>query len=306
MRRQFGHGVWKVSVNAGCSCPNVDGTVGRGGCLFCNTESFAPSRRLSTGLRPVVPLREQIEEGIRRLRRRYVKAERFIAYFQPSTNTYAPVERLESLYREALAVEGVVGLAIGTRPDALPDDVLDLLRDIAETHWLQLEIGLQSIHAKSLDFLRRGHDYATFLGAFERARRRKLRLGVHLILGIPGESRDEMRETAGEMARLRPDGLKLHHLYVVRDTPLAALWRTGTLKLPTLDEYAATVVDFLERIPPETVIERLSGEASEEYLLAPGWTRIKHAARNAVDLEFRRRDSFQGCFRDLLPTERLV
>ncbi len=293
LRKEFGEPVWKVSVDGGFSCPNVDGTAGRGGCIFCNTHSFSPGRRLTTPQRPNVSVAEQIDEGIRQLQRRY-NAKKFIAYFQPSTNTYAAPERLERIYRSAMSHPEVVGLAIGTRPDALPDDVLDLLASLSRETWIQLEIGLQSIHEKSLAFLERGHDYATFSDAFQRARKRDLRLGVHLILGLPDENVEDREATAVEMARLKPETIKLHNLYVVRDTRLATLWEDGKLRLPSLEEYAGMVVDFLERQSPDLVVDRISGEASPEYLLAPNWTGIKHAARNAVDQEFRRRDSFQG------------
>jgi radical SAM protein (TIGR01212 family) len=242
-----------------------------------------------------VGIAEQIEIGIRQLRRQYGgKAEKFIAYFQPSTNTYAAADRLEQIYRTALEQPEIAGLAIGTRPDALPDDVLDVLESLSKTAWIQLEIGLQSIHQKSLIFLNRGHDYSAFLDAFQRARQRNLRLGVHLILGIPGEDQSDILAAAQEMSRLQPDCVKLHNLYVVRNTRLAELWQTGNLCLPTLEEYAGMVVNFLEILPPNIVIERISGEADTDFLLAPAWTGTKHTARNAIDQEFRHRNSFQG------------
>ncbi|MCL2744730.1 MAG: TIGR01212 family radical SAM protein, partial [Planctomycetaceae bacterium] len=188
----------------------------------------------------------------------------------------------------------VVGLAIGTRPDVLPNDVLDLLAALSRETDIQLEIGLQTIHQKCLDFLRRGHTYADFLDSYQRAVQRRIRLGIHLILGVPQESAEEIRQTANEVAKLKPACVKLHNLYVVRNTLLASMYTEGTIRLPSLEEYAAYAVDFIERLPPETVIERISGEASEEFLLAPAWTAVKHAARNAVDEEFRRRNSFQG------------
>ena len=289
MRQQFGSDVWKVSIDAKFSCPNVDGTVGSGGCLFCNTHSFSPSRRLT----PELSIHDQIAEGIRQLRRRY-RAEKFIAYFQPSTNTYAPVKVLEKLYRSALGHDNIVGLAIGTRPDTLPEEVLELLQELSQQYWVQLEIGLQSIHQKSLDFLNRGHSYTTFLEAFQRVRQRNIRMCVHLILGIPVENRSDVWETAEAMATLRPESVKLHNLYIVRETKLAEIWPAGQLTLPTLAEYANLVVDFLELQPPDLVVERISGEADADYLLAPDWSGIKHAARNAIDQEFRRRNSFQG------------
>ncbi|MDR3181919.1 MAG: TIGR01212 family radical SAM protein [Planctomycetaceae bacterium] len=293
MRQTFGCNVWKVSVDAGFSCPNVDGTAGTGGCIFCNNAGFAPSRRFVQRY----SVTEQLDEGIKRVKRHYQnRAEKFIAYFQPSTNTYGEPAKLNALYREALSHPDVIGLAVGTRPDALPEPVLDVLEQIAAENYLQLEIGLQSIHQKSLDFLQRRHSYQDFLDAYERTKRRGIRTGIHLILGIMGEDRDDLFATAGEVARLKPDCVKIHHLYVVRDTQLAELWTAGKITLPTLPEYAALAADFLERLPADIVIERLSGEADAAYLLAPSWTAIKHAARNAVDQEFRRRNTRQGIF----------
>lgn len=289
MRKQFGQSVWKVSVDAGFTCPNIDGTVATDGCLFCNAKSFAPSRRHEKTL----SIPEQIDEGIRQLKRRY-KAEKFLAYFQPSTNTHAPVQHLETVYREAMRHSDIVGLAIGTRPDVLGDDVLDLLQRLSKETWLQLEIGMQSTHDKTLAFLRRGHDYQTFVEAWQRAKERQLRLGVHLILGVPGENRDDIQSTANEVARLLPDTVKIHNLYVVKNTPLATLWEAGQIVLPTLEEYAEMVADFLERIPPQIVIDRISGESDDTFLRAPDWAKIKHAARNAIDAELRKRNGFQG------------
>ncbi|MDR1271014.1 MAG: TIGR01212 family radical SAM protein [Planctomycetaceae bacterium] len=300
MRYEFGCAVWKVSVDVGCSCPNIDGTIGTGGCIFCNAPSFAPSRRFH---KPEVSISEQIDIGIRQLQRRYGKAEKFIAYFQPSTNTYLMPERLEQFCRTALEHSEIVGLTIGTRPDTLPDEILDMLELLSQTAWIQLEIGLQSIHQKSLDFLNRRHNYPVFRDAFERCRQRNLRLGIHLILGIPGEDRNDVLATAREIARLQPDCVKLHHLYVVRKTQLEKLWQTGKIRLTTLEEYAGLVVDFLEVLPPNIVIDRISGEADASFLLAPDWTGIKHAARNAVNQEFQHRCSFQGFRHDsALPT----
>lgn len=292
MRREFGCPVWKVSIDAGFSCPNVTEN-GKQGCIFCDNRSFAPSRRLQTAEMATRSIHEQIDEGIKQLQRRY-KADQFIAYFQPSTNTNASPEHLDTIFRSALAHPKIVGLALGTRPDALPETVLDVLERIAGEQWLQLEIGLQSIHDRTLQFLQRGHDYTDFLDAFCRCRRRGIRICVHLILGLPGETRADVLATAREMARLNPESVKLHNLYIAKGTLLAELWRAGAVPLPTLEEYASLVVDFLEILPPDMVIERISGEADSGSLLAPDWSRIKHAARNAIDQEFRRRNSRQG------------
>lgn len=291
-RREFGAPVRKISVDAHFSCPNIDGTVGRGGCVFCDARSFSPSRQF--GLEEIDA---QISDGIVKLQRRF-NADKFIAYFQPSTNTHAPVETLERVYRAALRRPEVVGLAIGTRPDAVGEPVLELLERLSRETWLVLELGLQSSIDASLRAMNRGHDYACFVDAVERARRRKLRLGVHLILGLPNESRDDMLLTARRVAALRFHSVKLHNLYVVRGTPLARAWQDGSVTLQSLDEYARSAADFLEVLSPETVVERLAGEASPEFLLAPEWTGIKHVGRNAIENELRRRGSWQGKFFD--------
>ena len=280
--------MWKVSVDAGLGCPNVDGSVGAGGCIFCNVASYSPSRRGN-----VASITDQIDEGIRRIRRRH-DVDQFVAYFQPATNTHGPLARLRALWEEALRHPLVVGLIVGTRPDSVPDDVLDLLADLSRRTWLSVEYGLQTIHDRSLDWLRRGHGYDAFLDAVERSRRRGLRIGAHVILGLPGETPDHMLATARELARLRIDSVKLHNLYVAKDTPLARLWAAGRVELPERDEYVGYVVDFLEQLAPESVIDRLSADAPREYLLAPEWCLAKSAVRAAIEREFERRDTQQG------------
>lgn len=288
LAEQFGCRVRKISVDAGLGCPNVDGTVGRGGCLFCNIASFSPSRR-----KPAVSISRQIEEAAGRLRRRY-RAQRFLAYFQPATNTHAPVERLREVFSEAASYPDVVGLAIGTRPDAVGDEVLDLLAEFSQRTWLSLELGLQSIHDRTLDWLARGHGYAAFLDAVGRARQRGLRIGAHLILGLPGESPADMIATAHEVSRLRIDSVKLHNLYVARDTPLAKIFAEGQLELPDRDEYAGMVADFLEELHPACVIDRLSADAPPEYLVGPAWCADKATVLAAIGGELERRDTWQG------------
>ncbi|MGL4944483.1 MAG: TIGR01212 family radical SAM protein [Thermoguttaceae bacterium] len=289
MRAQFGESVWKVSVDAGMTCPNRDGRVGNHGCIFCDATTFSPSRQ--SGL---VSITEQIDHGILQLRRRY-RAPKFLAYFQPATNTYAQLERLRDVYNEAIAHKDIVGLVIGTRPDALGDEVLDLLTEMSRATFVQVDVGLQTIHDSSLEWLCRGHTADDFTAAAERLRSRRLRWGVHLIVGLPCETREMICETANRVAELAPDAAKLHHLYVVRDTPLATLWeRKRCVALPTLEEYASLAVDVIERLPPTTVIERVAGEASPPWLVAPAWTSQKHAARNAIAEEFLRRNSWQA------------
>jgi uncharacterized protein len=288
LKQRFGERIHKVSVDAGFTCPNVDGTVTVGGCVFCDNRSFSPSRRL-----PKQTIADQIDEGIRRLARRYT-ARRFLAYFQPATNTYAPVERLERVYREALAHPDVVGLAIGTRPDCVGDDVMDLLGRLAGETYLSVEYGLQTIHDASLAWMNRGHDYAASLDAIQRSRGRGFEICAHVMLGLPGESRADMLATAREVARLRLDAVKIHNLYAVRGTPLADQVAAGSVKLIDRDEYIATLVDFLELLPPTTVVERISGDAPPDYFLAPAWCLDKPAVRTALEAEFLRRDTWQS------------
>jgi radical SAM protein (TIGR01212 family) len=288
LRRRFGGRVHKVSVDAGFTCPNVDGTVAVGGCVFCDNRSFSPSRRL-----PRTTITGQIDDGIRRLKMRY-PAKRFLAYFQPATNTYAPLERLRPLYEQALAHPEIVGLAIGTRPDCVPDDVLELLEELAGRTYLSVEYGLQSIHDRSLDWMNRGHHYDAFLDAIARSRSRGFEICAHVILGLPGETPDDMLATAREIARLRLDAVKLHNLYAVRHTPLAEQVAAGQVKLMEREEYIRTVVDFLELLPPECVVERVHGDAPPDYLIAPAWCLDRNGVRAALEHEFERRDTWQG------------
>src|SRR5262245_2113183 len=199
LKQQFGVRVQKVSVDAGFTCPNVDGTVATGGCTFCDNRSFSPSRRI-----PRQSLTAQIDEGIRRLKRRY-DCDHFTAYFQPATNTYAPVERLRRVYEEALAHPRIVALAIGTRPDCVSTEVLDLLKGLAARTHLTVEYGMQTMHNRSLDWMNRGHHHDATVDAIERSRGRGFAIGVHIMLGLPGESRDDMLATANEVAHLNVD-----------------------------------------------------------------------------------------------------
>jgi radical SAM protein (TIGR01212 family) len=289
LRHKFGGRVQKVSVDAHFTCPNVDGTVALGGCTFCDNRSFSPSRRL-----PLRGIRDQIDEGVRQLRRRYRRVDRFLAYFQPATNTYAPVEKLRAVYQDALSHELVVGLAIGTRPDCVPNDVLDLLSEIAGRSYLSVEYGLQTIHDRSLDWMNRGHHYDAFLDAMSRSRNRGFEICAHVMLGLPGETRPCMLETAREIARLEVDAVKIHNLYAVKNTPLAEQVARREVFLMERDEYVSTVVDFLELLPPTTMVERISGDAPADYFIGPAWCLDKAAIRSALDAELVRRDTWQG------------
>jgi radical SAM protein (TIGR01212 family) len=288
-RRRFGGKVWKLSLDAGCNCPNRDGTLATSGCVFCDIPSFSPSRR-----GPRQPLSTQLSEGSKRLKDRHA-AERFIAYFQPATNTYGPLDVLRDTFQEAANYPGVVGLAIGTRPDCVDDAVLDMLANVAQSTWLLVEFGVQTIHDRTLNLLNRGHHFDAFRDAYQRAKVRNLDVGVHVILGLLGESGADMLATARELAQFRLHSIKLHNLYAVRGTRLAEQVTAGEVQLPGFDEHVGHVVDFLEETPGDCVVDRISGDAPAEYLLGPDWCRNKGAIRAAVDAEFRRRGTWQGC-----------
>jgi radical SAM protein (TIGR01212 family) len=298
LRRKFSaRRVQKVSLDAGFTCPNVDGTVTTGGCTFCDNRSFSPSRR---GRLTVSPRRDaqrgihdQLEDGIRRLKHRY-DVDSFIAYFQPATNTYAPVDRLRTLYEAALSHPKVVGLAIGTRPDCVPSDVLDLLEELASKTYLSLEYGLQTIHNRSLDWMNRGHHHEATIDAIERSRGRGFEICGHVILGLPGESHGDMLATAREVARLKLDAVKIHNLYAVKNTPLADQVAHGEVTLMGRDEYITTLTDFLELLPSEMIVERISGDAPPDYFVGPTWCIDKPGVLLALRQEMERRDTWQG------------
>lgn len=288
LRRVFGCRVQRISVDAGFTCPNRDGTAGAGGCIFCGGKGSG-----SFGIRPELSVTLQLDHGKEFLARRY-GAAKFLAYFQAYSSTYAPVERLRSLYDEALAVPDVAGLIVGTRPDCLPDDVLDLLAGYARSTYFWLELGLQSPLDRTLTLLNRGHDFAVFADAVARSRERGIRACAHVILGLPGESREEMLDTAGILNGLGVEGVKIHQLHVMKGTVLEEMYRRGEVRCLGRDEYVGLVCDFLERLDPRIVIHRLMGDAPADHLVAPLWSVRKGEVLAAVDAELERRGTGQG------------
>ncbi len=288
MRDRYGLPVYKVNVDAGFTCPNRDGSISVGGCIYCNNDSFRPGACSST-----VPVSDQIRQGIPYLRRRY-GAERFIVYFQAFTNTYAPVATLERLYREALAHPGVVGLAIGTRPDCVDGEKIALLEDLARDHFILVEYGLQSIYDRTLEFINRGHDYACFRDAVEMTAGRGIHIGAHLILGFPTEKREEMLEMAAAVSHLPIGFLKLHQLQVIRDTALAQLFSTKPFPTLAYEDYIKLVADFLDRLSPEIVLQRLFAAAPADILIAPVWNRTRSEFLNDLDAFMEGAGSYQG------------
>ncbi len=280
--------VFKVNVDAGFTCPNRDGTVSVGGCIYCNNDSFRPAACAGSA-----SLREQIEKGIPYLRSRY-GAEKFIVYFQPYTNTYAPVETLERLYREALDFEGVAGLAIGTRPDCVDEGKISLLESLAREHFILVEYGLQSIHDKTLEFINRGHDYACFRNALKMTAERGIHIGAHVILGFPTETREEMLAMADELSDLPVEFLKIHQLQVVKGTALAEIHASRPFPTLGYTEYIGLLADFLERLSPAIVIQRLFAAAPGDILIAPVWNRTRSEFLNDLDALMEERGIWQG------------
>lgn len=288
LRRRFGFRVSKVNVDAGFTCPNRDGSKGSGGCIYCNNVSFSPK-----GTQPAVPLEEQMAAGMAYHRLR-LGSEKFIVYFQKYTNTYGSVELLSDLYHRALRHPDVVGISVGTRPDSLSDEALELLTEIARTKYVCLELGLQSMDDAILSRINRGHTLDDFIGTVSRAAGRNFDICAHLIYGFPGESAAEFLKTAPLMAALPIDALKLHQLHAVEGTELAAMYRRGEFVPLTLQQYITTVADFLELLPPRIAIQRLYGSAPLEICVAPQWGLKNNQMWYAIVNELTRRGSWQG------------
>jgi radical SAM protein (TIGR01212 family) len=288
MRNKFGTTVYKVNVDAGFTCPNRDGTLGLSGCIYCNNDSFRPG-----SCRPTLSVGEQVENGISYIRRRY-KAERFLAYFQPFTNTYGPADELERLYLEALAEPSVIGLAIGTRPDAVDEAKLRLLESLASRYFVLVEYGLQSIYDKSLNFINRGHDYDAFLNALRLTVGRGIHIGAHIIVGFPTETREEMLAMAEEVSLLPVEFLKVHQLQVVRETPLEKMFGEHPFHTFGYEEYLDFIADFIERISPEIVMQRLFATAPDSILVAPQWGKNRHEILRDIEKRLELRDTYQG------------
>ena len=289
LRRRFGCRISKVNVDAGFTCPNRDGSKGTGGCIYCNNVSFSPKETQA-----VVPLEEQIAAGMAYHRVR-LGSEKFIVYFQKYTNTYGSVELLSDLYRRALDHPDVIGISVGTRPDSLSDEALELLTEIARTKYVCLELGLQSMDDDILTSINRGHTLDDFVQAVKRADGRNFDICAHLIYGFPGESSADFLKTATLVADLPIDSLKLHQLHAVEGTRLAVLYRQGEFRPLTLESYISTVADFIELLPPRITIQRLYGSAPLDICVAPQWGLKNNQMWYAIVNELTRRGSWQGC-----------
>jgi uncharacterized protein len=288
LKDTFDARVYKIGLRLDFTCPNRDGAVAVGGCIYCNN-----SGHTAENYQPRTSVTEQLERGATAIQRRH-RAEKFIAYFQSYTNTYGSVFKLEKLYREALDFPGVIGLSIATRPDCLPEHTLDLLTDLSRHTYLWLEVGLESMQERTLQWVNRGHGLREFVETAEWCKKRGLRVCTHLILGFPGESRKEILETPLLLNRLEIDGVKLHNLHVIKNTVLGKLYNAGSFTLFSRKEYVTLVVDFLERLDPEIVVHRLTGETYRAITVAPEWSVNKIGVHNAIYKELETRDSWQG------------
>ena len=287
LKDKFGAKVYKITLDAGFSCPNRDGKISNRGCIFCDdggSFSQAHSNLLS--------IEEQVKVGAETLARRF-KAKKFMSYFQAFSNTYKPVNELEKIYTASLNHPDIVGLSIGTRPDCVDDDKLKLISSFTKDYYTWVEYGLQSVHDKTLKRINRGHDYKCFLDAYENTKKYGINTCLHVILNL-FENYEEMMETAKTIAKLEPEGVKIHMLCALEGTELAEMYRKGEIDFMSEDEYVNTVCDFLEYLPPQTTIHRLAGNGLRTELVAPRWIGKKLDCLNKIDREFLRRDTRQG------------
>ncbi len=288
LREKFGHKVFKIPLDAGLSCPNRDGTLSAGGCSFCSLRGsgdFAGDRSCS------IP--EQFRQLEAVMHRKW-KQGSYIAYFQAFTNTYGPVEHLREIYSSALREPGVVGIAIATRPDCLPEEVLDLLAELNSRTYLWVELGLQTIHKKTADAMNMHYDFNTFVNALNRLRQRNIETCTHIIFGLPGESQQDMMATGRTVAGLDVQGLKIHLLHLMQDTKLAEMFIHQPFPFLTREEYVDLVADLLEILPPDIIIHRLTGDSPRRLLIGPQWSLNKWEVLNRIDQRLIEKESWQG------------
>ncbi len=285
-RNLFGCNVHKLAIDAGFTCPNRDGHVATGGCIYCDGRG---SKLRQQGELPSIT--EQIAAG-----KKYYQpsASKFVAYFQTFTNTYAPVDKLQTIYDEALAQEDIIGLSVGTRPDCLPPEVIDLLTGYAKKFHVWVELGLQSIHDKTLQFINRGHNYQQFMDAVNNLAGRGMNICVHIIVGLPGENDEDVRMTAKALAELPINGIKIHSLLALDGTMMGEMYKKGSIPMISKEKYVSLTADVLEVLPPEMVIQRLTADGYRDIFLTPDWARNKLDVLNVINKELERRDSYQG------------
>ena len=290
--KQFGSRVQKISIDAGFSCPNRDGKISTGGCTFCSNAAFNPSY-----CKPEKSVRQQIEEGIEFHKRRYRRADKYLAYFQPYSNTYKPLDALKEIYRQALEVPNIIGIVIGTRPDCIDEPLLHNLNEIQKTHYVMLEYGVESVYDETLKRVNRGHDFATAKRAIQRTAEHGIPCGGHFIFGLPGETKDMMLDAADLISQLPLTTVKFHQLQIFRGTKMAEeyLQHPDAFPLFDLEEYIDFVIDFAERLNPDIVIERFAGEVPPRYLVSEPWMKLRYdEVLRKIEQRMEERDTWQG------------
>lgn len=285
--QKYGQKVWKVSLDAGFSCPNCNAD-GQEGCLFCRNDSF--SLKGSDSLKSIT---QQMHEGMSFAQTK-LNITKYLAYFQSSTNTFAPVHLLRQLFNEAIELKNVVGISISTRPDCLPPKVIDLIAELTNKVDVWVELGLQSVHNKTLQFINRGHTFEDYERAVEKLKKLDVRICTHIMLGLPGETKDDVMQTARTMALSGTHDIKIHPLLILKETQMASLFREGKVPALTLSDYVSLVVDFVEVLPPDMVIQRLTAESQNNLLIEPVWCINKLRVLNAINAEFEKRGTYQG------------
>jgi uncharacterized protein len=288
LRNLFGERVQKIALDAGLTCPNRDGSLSDQGCIYCNAKGSGTGA-FAGGM----DIKEQIEAGKIPMMKKY-KAKKFLAYFQSFSNTYTSLDHMQKMYDAAFSCDGVVGMAIGTRPDCVDEPKLDLIASYARRYLVWLEYGLQSVHDTTLTFINRGHSLADFQSAVDMTRGRGIHICAHVILGLPGETREMMLDTARYLAGSGIDGIKLHLLYVIKHTPLDHLFLVGKYRPMAQSAYVETVCDFLELLPEQMVIQRITGDPHGSELRAPSWAGRYRETFNRIQQALARRDTFQG------------
>jgi radical SAM protein (TIGR01212 family) len=288
LRKTFGEKIFKLSLDGGFTCPNRDGKIGFKGCIFCSDKGsgeYASDKNLS--------IKDQIESQINLLKDKWSHGK-YIAYFQNFTNTYAPVDILRKKYEDAISCKNVVGLAIATRADCLDDNVIDLLEELSKKTYLWVEIGIQTIHDKSGKFLRRGYNFSLFEEKVKKLREKNINIITHLIIGIPNETKKMIFESIDKISKMDIQGVKLHLLHIIKGTDLEKYYLESKFKLLEKEEYIHLICDILERLNPNIVIHRMTGDGSKDTLLEPWWSLDKRSVLNAIDKELKKRNSYQG------------
>ncbi len=294
LKRQFGQKIYKVSLDGGMSCPNRDGTVGTGGCTFC---SQGGSGEFAVGRNGYPDVWEQIEQAKTRVHRKISGEGKYIAYFQSYTNTYAPVDYLRTLFERAITHPDIVALSVGTRPDCLGDEVVALLKELNRQKPVWVELGLQTIHEKTAERIHRGYRLEVFEDAYRRLKEAGLTVVVHVILGLPGETKEEMLETVDYLGKIPVDGIKLQLLHILKGSQMAAEYEKNPFSLMELEEYLDLILTCVARLPQSVVIHRLSGDGAKTLLIGPAWSANKKLVLNRMMQKFRENGIFQGCQR---------